>query len=297
MTSTQKKYTKIRQHTLDICSPLEIEDYVVQPTPDVSPPKWHLGHTTWFFEEMVLVKFLPEYRRFNDQFGQLFNSYYKAAGTHWAQAERGHLSRPTVKEIFTYRDYIDSKMTEFLTQFKLSKDCQFVIETGLHHEQQHQELLLMDIKYIFNANPLLPTYKTTPLKISLPKNDGWTSFKKGLYKIGFDDTGFAYDNEMPTHNTFLHPFSISNDVVTNRDYLKFIEDNGYQTPLLWLSNGWDWVNQNKITAPLYWQKKDGEWVEFTLHGLHPLDLDAPVTHISYFEADAYANWEGIFDFL
>jgi len=287
-----ERYTEIRQATIKICAPLEIEDYTVQPSAEVSPPKWHLGHTTWFFEEMVLVKYLPNYTRVNDQFSKLFNSYYNTANGHWNQSERGQLSRPTVKEVLAYRQSVDDDLIKFLTQSDPNSEIAFLIETGLNHEQQHQELLLMDIKYILGTNPVHPTYSTTSLAPALTINSAWQSFKEDLYKIGFKGDNFAYDNERPEHKVYLNAFRVRKNLVTNGEYLKFIEESGYQNPLFWLSKGWDWVKENAITAPLYWQNNGTNWIEFTLHGSQPLNLNAPVTHISYFEADAYANWAG-----
>jgi len=290
--SLSKRYAEIRQSTKTICAPLEIEDYAVQPSAEVSPLKWHLGHTTWFFEEMVLVKYHPNYSKFNDQFSNLFNSYYKTAGAHWKQSDRGQLSRPTVKEVLAYRQSVDDALIKFLTQSDHHSKIAFLIETGLNHEQQHQELLLMDIKYILGANPILPTYCATPLKKAISIPNTWQSFTEGIYEIGFNGDGFAYDNERPEHKVYLQSFRVCKNLVSNGEYLKFIEDSGYQKPLFWLSKGWDWAKENAITAPLYWQKKGSDWVEFTLHGLQPLDLNAPIVHLSYFEADAYANWAG-----
>jgi len=241
---------------------------------------------------MVLVKYLPDYTRVNPQFKQLFNSYYKAAGAHWKQSERGQLSRPTVKEVLAYRQCVDQSLIKLLTQSEASPEIAFLIETGLHHEQQHQELLLMDIKYILGANPIQAVYDATPLQKAPVQNNGWQSFTEGVYEIGFNGDGFAYDNERPQHKAYLQNFCMRKSSVTNGEYLKFIEDQGYQKPLYWLSDGWDWVSEKAISSPLYWQKPGKEWLEFTLHGLQSLDLNAPVVHISYFEADAYANWAG-----
>ena len=287
-----ERFISVRQWSNQICEPLESEDFVVQPCPEVSPPKWHLGHTTWFFEEMILSKFDSEYSRFDESLRVLFNSYYKSAGKHWLQNDRGHLSRPTVQNVFKYREYIDEKMVSFLRSSEPSHEVDFLLELGLHHEQQHQELLMMDIKYILATNPSFPIYN----KESLPKAEkmieSWDTFDEGVYEVGHSGVDFAFDNEGPCHKTYIYPFSIRKNSVSNGEYLEFISRGGYSQPTLWLSEGWDWKNSESIKNPLYWVKKGEDWFEYTLHGLKPLDLDAPVTHISYFEADAFANWTG-----
>jgi ergothioneine biosynthesis protein EgtB len=287
-----KDFIEIRQASETICKPLEKEDYAVQPSPEVSPPKWHLGHTTWFFEEMILVKHQANYKRFNKQFSELFNSYYKAAGKHWIQSDRGFLSRPTVSEIFEYRKTIDKRLVNYLESNEHNSQVNFLLETGLHHEQQHQELLYMDIKYILAMNPIPTRYSSN----SHPKADklipSWKCFKEGIYEIGHDGNSFSYDNEGPRHKTYVHPFSICENTVTNGEYLEFIKDNGYSQPKHWLSQGWNWVVENKISKPLYWNKQNDKWKEYTLSGIQDLDPNQPVSHISYFEANAYASWAG-----
>lgn len=287
------RFQAVRQYTVNICSQLELEDYVVQPHAEVSPPKWHLAHVTWFFETVILKQFKADYAPFDEQFNQLFNSYYKAVGAHTIQSERGNLSRPTVKTIMAYREYVDQAMHALLSETQSSPEVIKLIETGLHHEQQHQELLLMDIKRIL-ANNVVPTqYSTKPLSVAFATSESWTNFTEGLYEIGHQDEGFYYDNEAPRHQHYLYPFSISDTLITNAEFLAFIEAGGYQKATYWLSQGWDWVEQEKITQPLYWFKHNEKWQEYTLHGLIPLDLDRPVVHISYFEAIAYANWRGL----
>ncbi len=286
-------FLETRHKSTAICRNLEIEDYVTQPVPEVSPPKWHLGHTTWFFEEMLLAPFVPGYQRFNDQFGVLFNSYYKAAGKHWVQSERGDLSRPTVKEVLEYRQRIDDMLAELLQQHDYNEEIDCIIELGLHHEQQHQELLLMDIKYILGVNPLLPGYAEQSMPASPATETGWLEFDEGLYEVGHTGNSFAYDNEQPRHKTYVYPFNISKSLVTNAEYLEFINDEGYSKPEHWLSKGFDFINQNNISRPLYWQHRDAGWYEYTLYGLQPLQLNAPVCHLSYFEAHAYASWRGL----
>jgi ergothioneine biosynthesis protein EgtB len=291
------RYQQIRQTTLDICSSIENEDFVVQPNAEVSPPKWHLGHTTWFFETVILKKFNPDYQWFNSAYNQLFNSYYKAAGSHTIQSERGYLSRPTVAEIMRYRTHVDTAISSLLVEITLSDELTTLLETGLHHEQQHQELLLMDIKTILASN-LLPTqYTSMPLPSPPKPKNTWADIKGGLVEIGYPETqindgGFSYDNERPRHQYYLYPFSICQSLVTNGDFLAFMHDNGYSQAQYWLSQGWDWISQRKIQHPLYWVRVDGQWFEYTLHGLLPLEMHQPLVHISYFEADAFAKWKG-----
>lgn len=287
------RFQQVRKATLDICSHIENEDFVVQPSPEVSPPKWHLGHTTWFFETVILNKFKKNYTRFNNQYSVLFNSYYKAVGSHTAQAERGNLSRPTVAEIMRYRLHVDDALASLLSEENLPDEIAALVETGIHHEQQHQELLYMDIKAILASNILPTKYNTTPLNTAPAPSQAWTSFDEGLVGIGDDSLAFSYDNERPRHKHYLYPFSISQSLVTNGDFLAFMQDSGYTQAKYWLSQGWDWVEQQQIQHPLYWIMQDGQWHEYTLHGLAPLDLNRPLVHISYFEADAFANWKGL----
>jgi ergothioneine biosynthesis protein EgtB len=287
------RFQQIRQTTLEICSYIENEDFVVQPRAEVSPPKWHLGHTTWFFETIIVKKFKNNYTSFNDQYNELFNSYYKAAGSHTIQSERGNLSRPTVAEVMRYRTYVNDALISLLSEIELTNEIASLIETGIHHEQQHQELLYMDIKAILASNVLSTKYASAPLNDAVVPVDGWTSFDENLYEIGDDGVGFSYDNERPQHKHYLYPFSISQSLVTNGDFLAFMQDNGYAQAQYWLSQGWDWVGQQNIQHPLYWVMVNDQWHEYTLHGLIPLDLNRPLVHISYFEADAFANWKGL----
>ena len=291
------RYQQIREMSLDICSAIENEDFVVQPNPEVSPPKWHLGHTTWFFETVILKSFKADYQCFNHDYNALFNSYYKAIGNHTIQSDRGHLSRPTVAEIMRYRAHVDTAISCLLTEITMSDELSALLETGLHHEQQHQELLLMDIKRIFASNVLTTQYAESSLPSAPAPQSSWTDVEEGLVEIGFDETTshghfFSYDNERPRHKHYLYPFSICQSLVTNGEFLAFIEDNGYKQATYWLSQGWDWINQTKVTQPLYWSMIDGDWFEYTMHGLTRLDMHRPLVHISYFEADAFAKWKG-----
>lgn len=291
------RFKQVRDHSMALCAPLETEDYVVQPISDVSPPKWHLAHTTWFFEELLLVTQLTKYTRFDESFPKLFNSYYKAAGEHWLQSERGQLSRPTVQEVIAYRQYVDAAMATLLETQTLPQDALTHLEIGLHHEQQHQELLLMDIKYILGANPCTPTYAapTTEITGSIPPQaSSWHIIANGNAEIGHSGESFGFDNEFPRHTTYLPSTNISTALVSNRQFLEFIEDGGYRQAAHWLSMGWDWVNNHTIGHPLYWLRDEDKstWQEFTLYGKQTLDLNAPVSHVSYFEANAYATWAG-----
>ena len=290
-------YLSVRNTTTDICRPLAIEDHAVQPSADVSPPKWHLGHTTWFFEELILVRFMPHYTRWNTQYRPLFNSYYKSAGQHWIQAKRGNLSRPLVSEILGYRNHVDHHMQQLLQRDIDAPEMEKMVEIGLHHEQQHQELLYMDIKFILGVNPLHVIYNDNPLPKApwvnpLSQMPQWKTFAKGIYQVGHSGGDFAYDNESPQHNTYIAPFAIATHTVSNGEYLQFMTDLGYSTPRHWLSQGWDWLSNNQVKHPLYWLQEEGIWYEFTLHGRHALDLNAPITHINYFEATAFASWKG-----
>lgn len=291
MVSRIEQYLAVRAHSEKRCALLETEDYVVQPVAEVSPPKWHLAHTTWFFEELLLRQNLPDYQRFNEHFPLLFNSYYKAAGDHWIQGARGQLSRPTVSEVYAYRRYVDEHMQRLLERVELSAEADQLLELGFHHEQQHQELLLMDSKYILGVNPLLPSYSNDPLPKANATQQTWQAIDTGVVECGHQSEDFAYDNELPRHQQYLHGGKIAKNLVSNGEYLEFIQSKDYHNPKLWLSLGWDWKNQHDVRHPLYWINRDG-WQEFTLHGLTPLDENAPVAHVSYFEADAFAAWAG-----
>ena len=289
-------FVSTRRKSTELCTPLETEDFVVQPIEDVSPPKWHLGHTTWFFEKFILENFEPNYKPFHRSYNFLFNSYYETAGVRVVRATRGNLSRPTVKEIMAYRNNVDERMLELLSVSNDKKVWELT-ELGLHHENQHQELLLTDIKYILAVNPLLPVYNQNPGKQT--KQEGTTAemnflgVDEGLYEVGYGGTKFHYDNEEASHQVFLQGFNILSRCISNQEYLEFMQDGGYQNFRLWLSEGWEWVKQNEVRAPLYWTENDSAWHYFTLNGLQPLDPSAPVTHISYFEADAFARWKGM----
>ncbi len=286
-------FSETRRRTEEICEPLKTEDYVVQPIVDVSPPKWHLGHTTWFFEEFVLKPHYKGYKLYNKDFSFVFNSYYESVGDKVIRTNRGNLSRPTVEEIYKYRNYVNKLMVEFI-QDSVPDDIVETIEIGIHHEKQHQELLLTDIKYILGHNPLFPVYKENfnePETEQEPQK--WLKVNGGLHQIGHSGKDFCYDNELKKHSVYLEDFEISNKLVTNAEYIEFINDGGYENVLLWHAEGWDWVNQNNISSPEYWHRIDGKWHRYSLAGLQNLDPEKPVSHLSYYEAFAFAQWKGM----
>lgn len=277
-----------------ICSFLETEDYVVQPTENVSPPKWHLGHTTWFFEEFVLKQYADSHELYDENTAYVFNSYYESVGEKVVRTNRGNLSRPTVAWIYKFRKYVTEGMLKLLENNVLSKEALGVIEIGCHHEKQHQELLYTDIKYILGNNPLLPKYNDEFQENILQDfAHKWIDISEGVYEIGHKSDDFCYDNEKGVHKKYLCNFSISNKLVTNAEFIEFIEDGGYKDVLLWHAEAWDWINEHKVASPSYWYKIDNEWHQYTLNGLIKLELQAPVTHISYFEAFAFAQWKGM----
>ncbi len=290
------RFHEVRNFTDALCSGLEPEDYVVQSMPDVSPTKWHVAHTTWFFETFILKKFVPGYRAEVPQYAYLFNSYYNAAGDMHRRDLRGLISRPTVEEAQRYRASINSHIDSLLSDAdeKLVDEIEPILVLGIHHEQQHQELLITDIKHVFAQNPLYPVFRELKIDIALSKTAPiqFLDFEEANVEIGHNGRGFAYDNEGPRHRALVPAFSLASRPVTNGEYIAFIEDNGYARPEFWLSLGWMTVNEQHWQAPLYWTKRDGTWWHFTLSGFHPVDESEPVTHVSYFEADAYANWVG-----
>jgi ergothioneine biosynthesis protein EgtB len=285
-----EKFQQVRNRSTNICANLETEDYVVQPVVDVSPPKWHLGHTTWFWEEFVLKPNDENYEQFNPNYNYVFNSYYEAAGARVIRTDRGNLSRPSVEDIYKYRRHVDDVMKNFL-KHNLSKDLTDLIVLGLNHEEQHQELLATDIKYILGNNPLFPALYHEEKKSSNQKQNEWIHIDEGVYEIGFEGESFCFDNELNRHKIYLNDYSISSELVTNKEYLEFINAGGYKNYVYWHMEGWEWVKTNKITAPLYWYFINGEWYNYTLEGLQVLDEKEPVCHISFYEAAAYASWK------
>jgi len=288
----QTFYEEVRRHTEELCAPLETEDFVPQPFEDVSPPKWNIAHTTWFFEEMILKKFLPVYKEFNPNYGFLFNSYYNTAGGRTLRHKRGDLSRPTVSEIFKYRKYVDGKIHEVL-QNQVSEELRYLVTLGLNHEQQHQELFLTDLKYMLSVNPLFPIYKENfaPVEKGEISSNQFVDIEGGLSEIGFEGSGFHFDNELGQHKVYLEDFAIERNLVTNAEFIGFIENGGYSNHRLWHSEGWDWVTKNGLESPLYWQKQNDEWFNFTLAGLRKINPKSPVCHISFYEASAFAEWK------
>jgi ergothioneine biosynthesis protein EgtB len=281
-------YLDVRSTTERLAAPLHPEDQVVQSMPDVSPTKWHRAHVTWFFETFLLKDHLAGYIEHHPQYGFLFNSYYEQVGERHPRSTRGLLSRPTVDEVAAYRTHVDAAMVQLLEECNDPALLELV-ELGLHHEQQHEELLLMDIKHVLSLNPLQPAYRAAAGRSgSAPDAVEWIEFDGGLADIGYDgDAGFCFDNEGPRHTTFLQPFALADRLVTNSEWLEFIDDGGYQRPELWLSDGWATVQADEWTAPLYWRDDN---TLFTLAGVQPLSLDEPVCHVSFYEADAYARW-------
>ena len=289
-----QRYRDIRTFSARLCEPLETEDYVIQTMADVSPTKWHLAHTSWFFETFLLTLHLAGYQSPNPRYRFLFNSYYNAVGEQHYRPHRGFVSRPTVADVFAYRRHVDANM-EKLLEAGVGGDTAAIVEIGLHHEQQHQELMITDIKHVLSCNPLKPSYhRSEPAEIAPddPPAQGWVSFEAGIRSIGHTGDGFCYDNEMPRHRVFLEPFRLASRLVTCGEYEAFIKDGGYERPELWLSEGWATVNERGWKAPLYWEQKDGAWFVFTTSGLRALREDEPVAHVSYFEADAFARWAG-----
>ncbi|MBP2832432.1 ergothioneine biosynthesis protein EgtB [Aquimarina sp. U1-2] len=285
-------FLKTRSDTEEICAPLEIEDYVIQPIVDVSPPKWHLGHTTWFFEEFILSKYAANYQRFHPEYAFVFNSYYESVGKRVVRTDRGNLSRPTVSQVYEYRDYITSHLQAFLEDNEDEK-IQELVEIGIHHEKQHQELLITDIKYILGNNPLLPKYNETFTENHTPDHPKkYITIEEGVYDIGHKGIDFCYDNELGVHKVYLEEYTISNKLVSNKEYLSFIEDGGYDNSLFWHAEAWDWVRKEQIKTPLYWHLIEGHYHQYTLQGLKKVNLNAPVTHISYYEAYAFSQWKG-----
>jgi len=291
--SLLEQYRTIRQASEAICRPLRTEDYVVQPVGDVSPPKWHLGHTTWFWETFVLMKYDLAYKVFNADYNYVFNSYYETIGARVIRTDRGNLSRPSVEEVYAYRKYVDGAM-ERLLSCQADDVLRETLLLGLNHEQQHQELLWTDIKFILGHNPLLPALSEKNIdEGGIGTGDGFVSMPAGIYEIGFEGEGFCFDNELGRHKVYLQDFAISADLVTNEAYLGFIKAGGYENFIYWHAEGWDWVKNHQVKAPLYWHFIDGKWCYYTLAGLRPVEPRAPVCHISYYEAVAYAAWKGM----
>ena len=287
-----KKFKDVRQRTEAICKPLQTEDYVVQPVVDVSPPKWHIGHTTWFYETFILKEYALGYVAFNKDYNYVFNSYYETIGARVIRTDRGNLSRPTVVDIYKYRAYVDAAMSEFLSKDYPSY-LHEIIELGLNHEEQHQELLWTDIKFILGNNPLFPAYNSLLKGASNNSHEEWITIEESLYDIGFTGDTFCFDNELGKHKVYLQKFSICKDLVKNKDFIEFISAGCYNDFSLWHAEGLDWVKTNNIQSPMYWHFIEGRWHNYTLQGLQPVDENDTLNHISFYEAAAFAAWKGL----
>lgn len=286
-------YLKVREQSENMCAPLHTEDYIPQAAFFASPPKWNLAHTTWFFEEMILKNYQENYRVFNDMYSYLFNSYYNTIGERTKRNQRGNLSRPFVNEVYTYRRYVDQEMKIFLKK-ELDDKVKKLVRLGINHEQQHQELFFTDLKYTFSENPLYPSYNDIPYAEKYRDVEkGELNFDGGLYEFGYNEEGFCFDNELPVHKVHIYPFKISKSLVTNSEFLDFMYDEGYKRFDLWHDDGFNLFKSEDIKKPMYWKLKDGEWFQYTLGGLRELKPDAPVTHITYYEAAAFARWKGM----
>ncbi len=284
-------YKSVRERTEQICRPLQTEDYVPQPVNFVSPPKWHLAHTSWFFENFILQEFLPNYQVFNDDYSYLFNSYYNTVGKRVMRADRGNITRPSVQNVYEYRAHVDVNM-HLLISSNDSDELRELVALGLNHEQQHQELLVTDIKYILGHNPIFPVYHPDATgELAKNKSTGFVNISEGIYEIGYAENDFSFDNESGRHKVYINEFLISQSLVTNAEFIEFMDAGGYSNFVYWLDEGWTWVNENRITAPMYWHKIDDEWYYYTLSGLKKVDENAILTHINYFEAMAFADWK------
>ncbi len=294
--SMASSYRSVREESERLAAPLSAEDCAIQSMPDASPVKWHLAHTSWFFETFVLAPHVPGYRAFHPSFRMLFNSYYNSVGDKHPRPRRGLLSRPSLEEVRDYRAHVDAAMAEFLDRGTPAAGPAGLIELGMNHEQQHQELILTDVLHLLSCNPLKPAYARSRMIANSAGADGpaleWIAFGEGIVEIGHEGSAFAFDNETPRHRQYLNAFSLASRAVTNAEYLAFVDDGAYRRPELWLSEGWDWVTSNAIDAPLYWQRGAEGWLEFGLLGLQPMQSGAPVCHVNLYEADAYARWCG-----
>jgi ergothioneine biosynthesis protein EgtB len=295
--SLLQRFNAVRKGSVSLTEPLSEEDCCVQSMPDASPIKWHLAHTTWFFETFILERFEADFRPHHQAFRVLFNSYYNGVGQKHPRAQRGLLTRPSTDEVIAYRHNVDARMGKLLGIWNKDQALSELVkltELGIQHEQQHQELMMTDVKHLLSMNPLFPVYAgNKPNEKSINGEATWLPFDDGVMEVGHRGGGFCFDNELPRHRQFVESFSLASHLVTNAEFLAFIDDGGYRNPALWLSEGWDWVRANALTQPLYWHRSDNAtWQEFTLHGLQLLEPLAPAIHLSYFEADAYANWAG-----
>lgn len=294
--SLAERYRRVRQWTEDLCAPLAPEDHVIQSMPDASPTRWHLAHTSWFFETFICKPFIPDYQPCHEMYEHLFNSYYNAVGAQYPRTERGLLSRPTVSQVYQYRSHVDHAVLDHIETAAPEQlaAVEGTLVLGFNHEQQHQELILTDLKHMLSHNPLAPVY--TPAGAS-PSGDaapelGWTAVPGGVHTIGFEGEGFCFDNEGPQHQALLQDAEIASRLVTNGEWLAFMHDDGYVRNEFWLSDGWRTVREQGWRAPMYWSERDGVWAQFTLHGMLPINPEEPVCHVSHYEADAFARWAG-----
>jgi len=287
-------YKQLRELTNILVTPLSVEDQQIQSMNDASPTKWHLAHTSWFFETFILKDYLKNYLPHKKNYDYLYNSYYQSLGPQYLRSDRGVISRPTVEKIMKYREWIDEKILECIASVDdVSYEAVYSLVTlGINHEQQHQELLLTDIKHAFSLNPVYPKYKDCKRANNSQNDIKWIPFDEGKYRIGYEGLNFSYDNEGPAFDYLLQPFELASRLITNREYIAFILDGGYEKPGFWLSDGWYWVKNENIKSPLYWKKEGDQWYYYTLGGFLPVDLDEPVSHVSFYEADAYARWVG-----
>lgn len=288
-----RRLLETRNCSLSLAEPLNDEDMVVQAMDDASPAKWHLAHTTWFFEAFLLTQLDDTYKPFDEDFAYCFNSYYEGKGERHPRPFRGLLTRPSADSVRAYRAYVDEALDAFMTRGRLTDEALDIVELGINHEQQHQELLLTDILYLFASQPLRPAYRQAALsEADRAYAPSYVGFDGGIVEVGHDGNGFSYDNEGPRHQTLLQPFSLADRCVTKGEWLEFMADGGYERHEHWLMDGWTMVNAQGWHAPLHWERRDGEWMQMTLSGLRPIDPAAPVTHVSYYEADAFARWAG-----
>ena len=287
--ATSERYAAVRLRTMELARPLSEEDCCVQSMPDASPVKWHLAHTSWFFETFILERHEPAFRPFDTAFRVLFNSYYNGVGDKHPRPQRGLLTRPPLAMVAAYRRNIDERMQVLLRHMGGNAEIQALVELGLHHEQQHQELILTDLKHLLSLNPLRPAYMELAARQAASSAPSWIACEGDVVEVG-SSAGFCFDNELPRHEVLLRPYLLASRPVSNAEYLAFVEGGAYGEPSLWLSEGWDWIRANGIAHPIYWENRDGAWGEFTLGGMRALEPGVPVSHVSYFEADAFARW-------
>ncbi len=288
-----EQYQSARKKSEDICAPLQVEDYVPQPVYFASPAKWQLAHISWFFEEMILKNHYPDYQVFHTDFNFLFNSYYQTIGERTLRTDRGNITRPGVQDVYAYRKYIDIHIERLLSK-SVSADVEKLVTLGINHEQQHQELMLTDLKYLFAHNPTFPVYHIDSNLVGDKNTDtGWLEIQEGIYPIGHTSDDFCFDNELGAHKVYLQPYGIAKGLVTNGEFIDFMEAGGYTHFNYWLDEGWTWVNDHDIDRPLYWHKLDEQWHHYTLAGLIPVDRDGILSHVSFYEASAYAAWKGL----